>query len=193
MAIKKSYEIVVTDTKEILETIEDTWSVVEARVKELNKQGKGVFARKTENNPDLTPKRSFSAILDPAVKYIFVDAWTSGNPGLGGYRGVNKENTVLFSMDSKMVHSNNFFELFAIVAGLEHAVLGPRPVVVYSDSKTAMAWIANNRHAATADQESITKLIVRARKVLDEYKDSVKLLKWDTSKHGEIPADYGRK
>ena len=190
-----TYDIVVTDTGMILETVTAEWPEVQNRVAELNRVGKGVFARKAGNSAPNAAKRALSELLKPGVQYVFVDAWTSGNPGLGGYRGVSANGTVLFKKDSKERHTNNFFELFAVVAGLEYAIhidIVSNDQVVYTDSQTVISWIATGRHNATADQESITKLIAKARDILSYYKE-VSLLKWDTETYGEIPADYGRK
>ena len=183
------YEIVETYTGRIVETITEPWETTKERVKTLNLAGKGVFARKVLNNAKEVAKRSLETILEPGINYIFVDAWTSGNPGKGGCRGVDSKGHVLFEHKSILVHSNNFFELYAIVSGLDKlAVSGG---IVYSDSATAISWINNGYHNASADIKSINKLIAKAKNIL--RKNNVILKKWDTSLYGEIPADYGRK
>ena len=192
-----NYEIVKSATGEVVETmVSAIWPTVCNRIKQLNAKGFGVFARRTDNkasNVAASPLvGGFQETLAADAIHLFVDAWTSGNPGLGGYRGVDKAGVVLFSRDSVDQHTNNFFEVFAILGGIQYAEQQTCKVVIYSDSNTAIGWINSGRHAATRDAESITKVIEKARAILNSHPNIV-IMKWDTNKYGEIPADYGRK
>ena len=68
---------------------------------------------------------------------------------------------------------------------------------LYSDSRTAMAWV-RNKHAKTElarteENAPLFDLIERAEAWLRENTYSMMVLKWDTEAWGENPADFGRK
>jgi hypothetical protein len=179
------------------------WDQALERVKLLNQQGKGVVARKvvTVLVVDSQARRSaaMAALINELnrgdVLHVFTDAWTRGNPGMGGCRVVNKDRKILTSRDSTEKHSNNFFELYGLYLAAEYAVLHynacKKKVVIWSDSQTALAWIQAGSHKALADQESITALLKRIQ--FHQETGAFEFRKWDTEQFGEILADYGRK
>ena len=70
-------------------------------------------------------------------------------------------------------------------------------ISIYTDSATAMAWVRNKKAKTklelTKHNQILFELIERAERWLLSNTYSNKILKWDTAKWGEIPADYGRK
>ena len=69
--------------------------------------------------------------------------------------------------------------------------------VIYSDSRTAMSWV-RKRHCNTKLKQNkknaeVFELIKRAENWLKTNTYSTQILKWETKKWGEIPADFGRK
>jgi ribonuclease HI len=60
-----------------------------------------------------------------------------------------------------------------------------------------MKWVerkkCNTKLAETARNRPIFELIARAEKWLRENSYTTPILKWETKKWGEIPADFGRK
>lgn len=130
---------------------------------------------------------------------ISVDAASSGNPGRVEYRGVwthNKE--VIFHAGPFNRGTNNLGEFLAIVHAL--ALLDKQKkydIPIYSDSKTAMAWIRNKKIKTTLDRDHRNKeifaLVDRAEKWIQTHPVKNKILKWETTQWGEIPADFGRK
>lgn len=68
---------------------------------------------------------------------------------------------------------------------------------VYSDSKTAQAWVRRRGHASklkrTAKNAKLFELLGRADRWLQTHSVQNPVLKWDTDRWGEIPADFGRK
>ena len=68
---------------------------------------------------------------------------------------------------------------------------------IYSDSRTAMAWVRNKQVKTTLVKNDTTKqlyqLVERAQKWLKTNTFKNPVLKWETEKWGEIPADFGRK
>lgn len=142
-----------------------------------------------------------SPVANPnIIKYsLSVDAACSGNPGLMEYRGVRtSDGKELFRKGPFKRGTNNIGEFLALVHGLAFLKqIGKTEIPIYSDSKTAMAWVRNKKVKTslqkTAENEILFDLIDRGEKWL--YKNPVKtpILKWDTKKWGEIPADFGRK
>lgn len=130
---------------------------------------------------------------------ISVDAACSGNPGIMEYRGVwTDDKTELFHLGPFKEGTNNIGEFLAIVHAL--ALLqkkGDDKTLIYSDSKTAISWVArkkaNTKLPPNAKNADLFDLIRRAEKWLRDntWKNPVK--KWETESWGEIPADFGRK
>jgi len=130
----------------------------------------------------------------PAITEICSDAWTSGNPGIGGARVTDLQGSVLMSHDTPAneFHSNNFFELMGIGMAVHYA-MNNGIKVIYTDSQTAMAWIRDGKPGKSVkkDVEAIQKRCLQIQQRVAEH--NIKIVKWDTEKKGEIPADYGRK
>ena len=74
---------------------------------------------------------------------------------------------------------------------------GKPNMTIYSDSKTAMAWVRNKKLkttlAETPQNEMIFELIDRALTWLNNNTYKNPIVKWETEDWGEIPADFGRK
>ncbi|MDE6265534.1 MAG: ribonuclease H family protein [Paramuribaculum sp.] len=130
---------------------------------------------------------------------IAVDAGCRRNPGPVEYRGVNLETgEEIFHVGPLEEGTNNLGEFLAIVHAL--ALLekqGRSGVTVYSDSKTAMAWVRDRRVkttlAPTPGNEKIRALVSRAATWLATHTPQNHVTKWRTEEWGEIPADFGRK
>ena len=94
--------------------------------------------------------------------------------------------------------TNNVGEFLALVHALAYLKKSEKEnVAIYTDSRTAMAWVRNKKVKTTLQKTDKNKilfeLIERAITWLqnNEYKSTI--LKWDTENWGEIPADFGRK
>lgn len=144
----------------------------------------------------------------PRYPSIAVDGACSGNPGMMEYRGVDSATgQEIFHYGPVAGGTNNIGEFLALVHALalvknqaagrpaEAAQLLALPV--YSDSRTAQAWLKKGRCATklqhTPENEQLFRVIQRAENWLavNTYKNPI--LKWQTDKWGEIPADFGRK
>lgn len=131
-------------------------------------------------------------------KSIAVDAACSGNPGLLEYRGVFvADNTEIFHIGPLEDGTNNIGEFLAIVHALALLNKNRKNDPIYSDSLNAIKWVenkkCNTKLKKTGKNTIIFDLITRAEKWLELNSYSNKILKWDTKKWGEIPADFGRK
>ena len=129
---------------------------------------------------------------------LAVDAACSGNPGLMEYRGVHVETgKELFRMGPYQQGTNNVGEFLALVHGLALLKQQQLDMPVYSDSVNAMLWVKNKKCKTKLEpcekNKAIFDLIERAEKWLRTNAYSTKILKWETGKWGEIPADFGRK
>jgi ribonuclease HI len=130
---------------------------------------------------------------------ISVDAACSGNPGMMEYRGVRTDDkTEIFHFGPQRDGTNNIGEFLALVHALALLVKKDDSTTpVYSDSKTAIAWIkkkkANTKLKPGKHNAELFDMIRRAEKWLNAHNWKNQILKWDTENWGEIPADFGRK
>ena len=129
---------------------------------------------------------------------LAVDAACSGNPGQMEYRGVYLKTGQEVFHFGPVYGTNNIGEFLAIVHAL--ALLKQKGVnlTVYSDSRNAMLWVkrkqCRTKLPRTPRTEELFCLIARAEAWLknNTYAD-IPLLKWETRRWGEVPADFGRK
>lgn len=135
----------------------------------------------------------------PIFPSIAVDGASSGNPGMCEYRGVNANSHEVIFSSEKFFGTNNIAEFLAIVHAMALCRQQSLTLPIYSDSKTAMAWVRNGRCKTTLEVSEKSAyaldLIRRAEQWLAANPREVRvpLLKWKTELWGEIPADYGRK
>lgn len=142
---------------------------------------------------------NYEAIPGIVRDSIAVDGACSGNPGVMEYRGVDVPTGVeLFRQGPFPDATNNIGEFLAIV----HALAlfhnqGNDHTAIYTDSKTALAWIrakqCRTKLAHTDANARLFEIIARAERWLMTHTWPNALLKWNTSEWGEIPADFGRK
>lgn len=158
------------------------------------------------NYEDNIIKKGSSPKLDPSLfkheivqDSISVDAACSGNPGIMEYRGVwTSDGVEIFRIGPFKNSTNNIGEFLALIHGLAYLKKIGRPnLTIYSDSKTAMSWVRNQKVKTILPRASNNKdsfeLVDRGIKWLEENTYKNPILKWNTKKWGEIPADFGRK
>jgi len=134
----------------------------------------------------------------PIADSICVDAACAGNPGILEYRGVDtKSGAEIFRMGPFPEGTVNLGEFLGIVHAL--AFLKQRNIdwPVYSDSRTAIAWVRkkaiNTKLARSPRNDKLFDLVMRALAWLKQNQWPNRILKWETEYWGEIPADCGRK
>jgi ribonuclease HI len=135
---------------------------------------------------------------EPIADSICVDAACAGNPGKLEYRGVDtKSGAELFRVGPFPEGTVNLGEFLGIVHAL--AFLKQRDIdwPVYSDSRTAIAWVrkkaTNTKLEPSSKNAELFGLVQRALNWLKENRWPNRILKWETEYWGEIPADFGRK
>ena len=116
---------------------------------------------------------------------IAVDGACSGNPGLAEYKIVDIATGKTLVERKIGIATNNHAEFI----GLCHAIHSYRGVPIYCDSITAIAWVRNKKANSKHFHADVEKCEAMLKKIDFKYE----VIKWDTKKHGEIPADFGRK
>ena len=150
------------------------------------------YNKKEANSPVGTSKKGIN------WNSLSVDAACAGNPGVMEYQGVNtKTKTRIFHQIFEL-GTNNIGEFLAIVHALAmFKKQGNSTTPIYTDSATAMAWVRKKKVKTVLVQNARTKtlheVILRAEEWLKTNSFSNPILKWETKKWGEIPADFGRK
>lgn len=133
------------------------------------------------------------------IPSVSVDGACSGNPGMTEYQGVYTDSKKqIFHGGPYPGGSNNLGEFLALVHALSLMKReGRHEIPIYSDSRTAMAWLRNRKVKTTiqrtSENEVIFKLVDRAEKWIQENHWKNPVLKWETKVWGEIPADFDRK
>lgn len=127
-----------------------------------------------------------------------VDASCLGNPGRMEYRGVNlRTGEVVFHRGPYEDATNNIGEYLALVHAMALMTKNNDYHNIYSDSKTAISWWRNRRVKTQLKQTprnaKVFELLARASVWVNTHTFPMKVMKWQTEKWGEIPADFGRK
>ena len=127
-----------------------------------------------------------------------VEAACSKNPGPVEYRGVElMSGRELFRVGPLAGGTNNLGEFLAIVHALALQEQMGVCLPIYSDSVSGMAWVRNRKikTTLTPTQENATlfNMLRRAMNWLNTHSYRSRIIKWDTPRWGEIPADFGRK
>ncbi len=129
---------------------------------------------------------------------ISVDAACSGNPGPMEYQGVHTADATVIFHQKFRLGTNNIGEFLAIVHALAHLQrLEDSSTPIYTDSRIALGWVRQKKCKTKLKRNRTTEplhdLIARAETWLKSNTYSNPILKWDTERWGEIPADFGRK
>lgn len=141
----------------------------------------------------------FSAF--PAIRTdgIAVDGACAGVPGPMEYRGVEiATGKELFHVGPIPGGTNNIAEYLALVHALAlFDKTGNYETPIYSDSRTALAWLRNRQSKTTltptAENAMVFNLLERANRWVASHPLRNPVIKWETEIWGEIPADFGRK
>lgn len=151
----------------------------------------------TRRNPG--KKAAVNKESDRMIKHsIVVDAACSSATWDMEYRGIQLwDGKEIFYSGPHRDGTNNIGEFLAIVHALALLKKHHLSIPVYSDSQTAIGWVqkkkANTKVKPTAHNKTLLELIARAEKWLHTNTYDNPILKWETEKWGENPADFGRK
>ena len=127
-----------------------------------------------------------------------VDAACSGNPGPMEYQAIDLQTGAQVFHFGPVHGTNNIGEFLAIVHAL--ALMereGISDKIIYSDSYNAILWVGKKKCKTKPEHnpqtEQLFRIIARAEQWLRTHPVRVPILKWETAKWGESPADFGRK
>ncbi len=128
---------------------------------------------------------------------LSVDAACSGNPGLMEYQGVHTTTKQQVFHQKFALGTNNIGEFLALVHALAMFEKMGKDTPIYTDSRTAMAWVKNKKCKSelvrNSKTEKLWQVVERAENWLKTHTWKNPILKWETEYWGEIPADFGRK
>lgn len=197
--------------------IYDSWEECEAQVtgypgaryKGFGSQADAVAAFRGDDKSQLDIIRAIGAHRPDIINYsafpeirldaIAVDGACAKNPGPMEYRGVMvATGEEVFHLGPLEGGTNNIGEYVAII----HAASllkrrGDTTTPIYSDSRTALSWIRRGHSNTTIKPDGhntkVIELLRRADAWLAANRIVNPIIKWDTERWGEIPADFGRK
>ncbi len=149
-------------------------------------------------HPDITLEASAQNYDDYPSYGLCVDAAYSSESKQMEYRGVIlPEKKEIFYVGPIPHATNNIGEFLAIVHALALCNKNKWDYPIFSDSNTAIVWVlqkkANTKLQPAENNSTVFNLIQRAEKWLKENSINNQLIKWNTVKWGEIPADFNRK
>lgn len=127
-----------------------------------------------------------------------VDASCLGNPGRMEYRGVElMSGKEIFRVGPFEQSTNNIGEFLAIVHALALMEKSGEVHTIYTDSVTGMSWVRNRKVKTQLERKPVNedsfRMMERALAWLNTHRYSARILKWQTDRWGEVPADFGRK
>ena len=162
----------------------------------------------TEKEAKNALKYSYSDFLKSKTQYILpkevisksisVDAASSGNPGVMEYQGVDTiSKKKLFKKKGPLKEEQIISGVFGHSSWTCISQKNNSALPIYSDSLTAISWVKKKKCNTSLKKDNSTgelfMLIGRAETWLKNNSYNNKIIKWDTKKWGEIPADFGRK
>lgn len=216
MAYSKTYVVWVGRHPGIYETWDDCRAEVEnypnARYKAFSSRTEAILAYRESDKEASEVLRAISKHLkqqeDAAMSYMSnpevildsmaVDAACSGNPGVMEYRGVYlRSGKEVFRMGPFPHGTNNIGEFLAIVHCLALLKKNNSDMPIYSDSMVAQKWVREKKCKTKLERNDkntqLHELVERAERWLATNVYINPILKWQTERWGEIPADFGRK
>ena len=193
--------------------IYDSWTKCQLQIKgyphakyksfKTRELAEAAFAGSYEDSVDRGTKKSKPKSIPEDLRKevvwdsISVDAACSGNPGKMEYQGVHTRDGGQIFHQAFPLGTNNVGEFLAIVHALALLDKTGDKTPIYTDSRNAMLWIKAGKCRTKLPRNARTKtlweVIKRAEKWLETHQINNQILKWDTERWGEIPADFGRK
>lgn len=185
-AIYKSFESL-EEAKEAINS--SPYIYINKEKKNNNKQVKDIPYNRTDTVLQLP--------LEVQAEAIAVDAACSGNPGPMEYRGVYLRTGEVIFHYGPIYGTNNIGEFLAIVHALAMMKQKNIRMPIYSDSRNAIGWVKQKRCKTKLERtertEQLYQTIERAENWLKTNNVEVPIIKWETERWGEVPADFGRK
>lgn len=164
-----------------------------------NKSAKSA-ARKADGLLDVPTDRTDTVLslpMEVEAEALAVDAACSGNPGMMEYRGIYLRTGQVVFHYGPVYGTNNIGEFLAIVHALALLKKKQSNMTIYSDSRNAIMWVQHKKCKTKLERnartEALFDMIARAEAWLNSNNYYNRIVKWETGRWGEIPADFGRK
>jgi len=148
------------------------------------------------------PENRHDTVL-PLPLEVTADAWAvdaacSGNPGPMEYQAIDLQTGARVFHFGPVHGTNNIGEFLAIVHALALSQQQGLPhKTIYSDSYNAILWVTKRKCKTKLERnnktEQLFQIIERAERWLMTHTWQNPIVKWETQKWGEVPADFGRK
>ena len=149
------------------------------------------------NPPSYRNDTALPLPMEVTANAIAVDAACSGNPGKMEYRGIDLATGAQVFHFGPVYGTNNIGEFLAIVHALALMEKTGVKKTIYSDSYNAILWVkkkqCKTKLERTPRTEQLFGIIARAERWLNTHAITTPIIKWETKKWGEVPADFGRK
>lgn len=124
---------------------------------------------------------------------IAVDAAHSTKNKVTEIQGVDLKTGKIVFYQNLGNQTTNIGEFLAIVEGVKYIIANDyTPKIIYSDSLTAISWFQAKRTASQKRNKHLQKAEIYL-KVAAYLVDQIQVVKWDTKRNGENPADFGNK
>lgn len=153
---------------------------------------------KMQNPPDYRHDTVLPLPMEVTANAWAVDAACSGNPGPMEYQAIDLATGAQVFHFGPVHGTNNIGEFLAIVHAL--ALLDKQGITgktIFSDSHNAILWVqkkqCKTKLTRTPQTEQLYQIIARAEAWLRTHQIQNPIVKWETKKWGEVPADFGRK
>jgi ribonuclease HI len=151
-----------------------------------------------QNPPDYRHDTVLPLPLEVTADAWAVDAACSGNPGPMEYQAIDLATGQRVFHFGPLHGTNNIGEFLAIVHALALCwQQGLHTKTIYTDSVNAMLWVrkrqCKTKLPRTPQTEHLYNIIARAEHWLQTHPYRNPIVKWETQKWGEVPADFGRK
>lgn len=180
--------------KGVKQALYKAFDTLEEAERAYNSTPQKYFGNSAKEKSNRKPDRLPAEVMPNALA---VDAACSGNPGKMEYRGVFVGTGEEVFHFGPIYGTNNIGEFLAIVHGLALLKQKGIELPIYSDSRNALLWVkqkqCKTKLPRNSKSEELFGYIERAEKWLKENTYTTTLLKWETDRWGEIPADFGRK
>ena len=151
-----------------------------------------------QNPPDYRHDTVLPLPMEVTANAWAVDAACSGNPGPMEYQAIDLATGAQVFHFGPVHGTNNIGEFLAIVHAL--ALLDKQGVTgktIYSDSHNAILGVqkrqCKTKLKRTPQTEQLYQIIARAETWLRTHQIVNPVVKWETKRWGEVPADFGRK
>jgi ribonuclease HI len=151
-----------------------------------------------EYSAAINPRPKVNGMPPEVARGYSVDAACNGSPGDLEYQCVkNDTGERVFHQGPFDEGTNNVGEFLAIVHALAHFKKHEIHAPLYSDSRTALAWVRDGKCKTELERSDrnarLFELIARAERWLADNPGLRDVRKWNTAVWGENPADFGRK